>query len=350
MDFQFAKIFSTKQQCMPTLISEVLRSTPKNRRKRHSSQGLILAIAFLIFLGCVSGCATLSPFPPISQKIVKESAPVTSYILRDVQVLDGGDSVDVLLVGSDEMVYSVFRTIDPLELVVDLPNAVSESGSATLNLNNQLVGKIEIITLPIESRPMIRLKISLNRETPYGVIQAHNHLRVHLEKTLLPSASDQMQVEPIVESKGKILRSGTRIGQESGASPSAAKESMFSLSVVEKKPLGSASRILDLHSVTMSQELRFYIVADGRLADFTAFDLTDPPRVVVDIMGIQSIETPDTWRLDGPLVNKVRIGLEKNKVRIIFILVPETGLPYRISTENNKLEISFTVGPGFTSH
>ena len=334
---------------MHTLISEVLRSTPKNRGRRQSSQGLILAVAFLIFPGCVSGSATPSPSPPISQKIVKQSAPVTSYILRDVQVVDKSDSVDVLLVGSDEMVYSVFRTIDPLELVVDLPDAVAESGPATLNLDNQLVGKIEIITLNMESRSMIRLKIGLNRETPYGVIQAHNHLRVHLEKTPLPSAYDQMQVESIVESKGTILRSGTRIGQESGALPSAPMESMSSLSVTEKKPLGSASKILDLHSVTMSQELRFYIVADGRLADFTAFDLPDPPRVVVDIMGIQSIETPDTWRLDGPLVNKVWIGLQKNKVRIIFILVPETGLPYRISTGNNKLEISFTLGPGFTS-
>ena len=349
MDFQVAKIFSAEQQFIPTLISEFLRSTPKDQRKGSSSQGWILAVAFLICLRCVTGCATLSPSPPISQKIVEESAPVDSQILSDVQVVDKSDYLDVLLLGSEDMVYFVFRTIDHLELVVDLPDAVAKSGPTTLNLDNQLVDKIEIIKLATESRSMIRLKIGLKRETPYSVIQAHNYLRVHLEKTPLPSASDQMQDESIVES-GKILRSGTRIAQESGASSPAAKESMSSLSAVEKKPLGSASKILDLHPVTMSQELRFYIVADGRLADFTAFHLTDPARVVVDIMGIQSIETPDIWRLNGPLVNKVRLGLGKNKVRIIFMLVPNTGLPYRISTGNNTLEISFPMGSGFTSH
>jgi hypothetical protein len=350
MDLQFAKIFSTKQRGIPAPSSKVPRSTPKNQKKRNSSQGLILAVTFVICLRCITGCASLSPFPPIFQQVVEESAPIASYILSDVQVVEESDSLDVLLVGSDEMLYSVFRTIDPLELVVDLPDAAAKTGPTTLNLDNQLVSKIEIITFTTESRSMIRLKIGLNRETPYRVIQAHNQLRVHLEKISLPSTSEQNQVDPVAESRAEILRSGTRIGHEYGASSLTAKECMSSLSAVKKEPFGSASKILELDSVAMSQELRFYIVADGRLADFAAFDLTDPPRVVVDIMGIQSIETPDTWRLDGPLVSKVQIGLEENRVRIIFILVPEAGLPYRISTENNTLQISFTPGPDFTSH
>jgi hypothetical protein len=197
---------------------------------------------------------------------------------------------------------------------------------------------------------MIRVKIGLNRETPYRVIQAYNQLRVHLEKTSLPSASEKTQIEPIVESKAEILRPGTRMDQELDASRSAAKESMSYSSAVEKEPFGSASKILDLDSVTMNQELRFYILADGSLANFKVFHLTDPPRVVVDLMDIQSIETPDIWRLNGPLVSKVRIGLEENKVRLVFRLVHEAGLPYKVSTGNNTLQISFTPGPGFTSH
>jgi hypothetical protein len=349
MGFQFAKILSATRQFIPPLILEVQRFTPKDQRKGNSSQGLILAVSFLICLGFIIGCATLSPFPPISQKIVEESTPVASYVLSDIQVVDKSDSLDVLLVGSDDMVYSIFRNIDPLELVVDLPDAVAETEPTTLNLDNQLVDKIEIFTFTTESRSMIRLKIGLNRETPYRVTQAYNQLRIHLEKTSLPSASGKTQVEPADESRAEILRSGTRIGHEYGASSLTAKESMSSLSAVKKEPISSASKILELDSVTMSQELRFYIVADGRLADFTAFDLTDPPRVVVDIMGIQSIETPDTWRLDGPLVSNVRIGLKENKVRIIFGLVPGVGLSHKISTENNTLQISFTPGPGLKS-
>jgi hypothetical protein len=342
MGFQFAKIFSATRQFIPTLILDVLRSTPKDQRKGNSNQGWILAAAFLLCLGCVTGCATLSPSPPISQKIVEESSPVASSILSDVQVVDKSDSLVIILVGSDDMAYSVFRTIDPLELVVDLPDAAAETAPPTLNVDNQLVGT--------ESRSMIRVKIGLNRETPYRVIQAYNQLRVHLEKTSLPYASEQTQIEPIVESKAEILRSETRMDQELDASRSATKESMSSSSVVGKEPFGSASKILDLDSVTMNQELRFYILADGGLANFKVFHLTDPPRVVVDLMDIQSIETPDVWRLNGPLVSKVRISLEENKVRLVFRVVPESGLPYKVSTGHNTLQISFTPGPGFTSH
>ena len=350
MDFQLDKILSVSQQFIPALISESLRSTSKGQKTRHSSQGWILAVTFLICLRCVTGCATLNPSTPISHKIVKESASVASSILSDVQVVDKSDSLDILLVGSDDMVYCVFRTIDPLELVVDLPDAVAETEPPTLNVDNQLVGKIEILKFTTESRSMIRVKIGLKRETPYRIFQAYNQLRVHLVKTSLPSISEQTQVEPIAESKAETLRPGTGMGQDLDASRSTSRESKSSLSTVEKKPLGSASKILVLDAVTMNQELRFYILADGSLANFKVFHLTDPPRVVVDLMDIQSIETPDVWRLDGPWVSKVRIGLRENKVRILFRLIPEAGLPYKVSTGNNTLQISFTPGPGFTSH
>ena len=352
MGFQLAKIFSATRQFIPTLILEVLRSTLKSegRRKGNSNQGRILAVAFMICLRCVTGCATLSPSPPISKKMVKENAPVASSILSDVQVVDKSDFLVIILIGSDDMVYTVFRTIDPLELVLDLPVAAAQTVPPTLNVDNQLVSKIEIIKLITESRSMIRVKIGLNLETPYRVIQAYNQLQVRLEKTSLSSASEQTQIEPIVESGAEILRPGTRTDQELNVSRSAAKASMSSSSVVEKEPSGSASKILDLDSVTMSQELRFYILADGSLTNFKVFHLTDPPRVVVDLMDIQSIETPDLWRINGPLVSKVRIGLKENKVRLIFRLVPEAGLPYKVSTENNTMQISFTQGPGFASH
>jgi hypothetical protein len=48
-----------------------------------------------------------------------------------------------------------------------------------------------------------------------------------------------------------------------------------------------------MQSLIMNQELRFYILADGNLADFDIFHLIDPSRVVVDLMGVRTTETPD---------------------------------------------------------
>jgi hypothetical protein len=95
--------------------------------------------------------------------------------------------------------------------------------------------------------------------------------------------------------------------------------------------------------------LRFYILADGSLANFNVFHLTDPPRVVVDLMDVQDTETPDVWNLDEPMVSSVETGLHEGKIRLVFRLVPKAGLPYEVHSMDHTLQISFTPGVGFPS-
>jgi hypothetical protein len=60
---------------------------------------------------------------------------------------------------------------------------------------------------------------------------------VDLPDAVAETDSEQTQVEPVNELRAEILRPGTRIGQESGASNSTAKESISSLSAVKKNLL-----------------------------------------------------------------------------------------------------------------
>jgi hypothetical protein len=91
----------------------------------------------------------------------------------------------------------------------------------------------------------------------------------------------------------------------------------------ERESLFPASKILSMQSLIMNQELRFYILADGNLANFDIFHLIDPSRVVVDLMGVRTTETPDVWTLSGPMVSKIKISLNEDKVRVVFRLLIE---------------------------
>ena len=97
----------------------------------------------------------------------------------------------------------------------------------------------------------------------------------------------------------------------------------------------------------MEHELRFFILADGSLSDFSVFHLVDPPRVVCDFMGVRSAVIPNVWVTEGPMVKQVRVAQYFDKVRVIFELIPKRGLPYRIIPADYRLEVSFTPGSGF---
>ncbi len=117
--------------------------------------------------------------------------------------------------------------------------------------------------------------------------------------------------------------------------------------LLERKSLPPASKVLNVLQSRMDQELRYDIIVDGSLADYVAFHLTDPPRVVVDLMGVKSTVVEKALSFDGPWVKGVRFGVYSSKVRVVFDIIPQEGLPYDIILEEGRLVVSFKPGSGF---
>jgi hypothetical protein len=64
-------------------------------------------------------------------------------------------------------------------------------------------------------------------------------------------------------------------------------------------------------------------------------------------MGVKSTEIEGALSFGGLLVKKVRIGVYTSKVRVVFDLIPEAGLPYDIVLGKDRLLVSFKPGPSF---
>ena len=128
-------------------------------RKMWMTHMGLLALVF-----CAFGCATPSPAPPATQNTVEERVVSEPRQLKEIQVEDQDRSLDVLLIGSGSMVYTAFKAIDPLRLVVDLPDTVPEDLPSTLAVENDVIGKIETVLLSQEPQPMTRVEIGLNRD------------------------------------------------------------------------------------------------------------------------------------------------------------------------------------------
>jgi type IV pilus assembly protein PilQ len=302
--------------------------------QRHLKKIWIFQLGILALFFWASGCATQPSAPPTSETSAGERMSTEPRQLKDIQVVDQIEILDILLVGSDSMTYTAFKAIDPLRLVLDLPNTLSGGVSSPLAVENEFIGKIETLELPGAPSPMTRVEIGLNQETPYEIIQEQNHIRVQFEKTMSQAEAAPAEVEaaPVQEA---ALWTSTAAGIEASA---------MSQSTEDMPP---AKKITAIQPISSDEELKVYIIGDGNLANYNVFPLTDPARLVLDLMGVEADVPKTTVPPSDALVKKIRLGTHSDKVRVVFDLVPAAGLPYQVLSAGDRLVVSFKPGSGF---
>ncbi len=301
--------------------------------RRCPKQRWIMYIGLLVLIFYAFGCATKPSAPPTSQTAVGELASGETQQLRDVQVLDQDTSLDVLLVGSNAMTYTAFKAIDPLRLVLDLPNTESEIVSSPFAVENEIIGKIETMTLTQEPQPLTRVEIALNQETPYEIFQEENNIRVQFEK---PSALREARSEPAAETE--VATSKTQ--GESTAVVAATQPSA-------KVASAPAKKITAIQPIRSDEEVKVYIIGDGSISNYNIFTLTDPARVVLDLMGVKLVASKGGIPPSDKLLKNIRVGEHPDKVRVVFDLIPAAGLPYQVTSVDDRLVVSFKPGSGF---
>lgn len=302
------------------------------RHIRHRlKQKLVLQIGFMALIFYAFGCASQPSALPTSQADAGERVSTETQQLQDIQVVDQNGFLSIHLVGSDAMTYTAFKAIDPLRLVLDLPNTESEISSSPLAVENEIIGKIETMMLAQEPQPMTRVEIGLNQETRYEIVQEKNQILVQFEKTAMV-----VETEPAPEAEVGLYQTETAPQMEAAATPAASGEM--------SRP---AEKITAIQPITYGEEFKVYIIGDGSITKYNVFTLTDPARVVLDLMGVELAAGKATVPPSDPLVKGIRMGTHPDKVRVVFDLIPAAGLPYHITSVGDRLVITFEPGSGF---
>jgi type IV pilus assembly protein PilQ len=293
------------------------------RHNRHRlKQKWILPLGLLALIFYAFGCASQPSAPPTSQADAGDRVSTETQQLQDIQVVDQDGFLGIYLVGSNAMTYTAFKAIDPLRLVLDLPNTESEISSSPLAVENEIIGKIETMMLAQEPQPMTRVEIGLNKETPYEIVQETNQIVVQFEETAVVVGT-----EPTPEAETVFFQTETAPEMEAAATP--------------------AEKITAIQPITYGEELKVYIIGDGSITKYNVFTLTDPARVVLDLMGVELAAGKATVPPSDPLVKGIRMGTHPDKVRIVFDLIPAAGLPYHITSVGDRLVVTFEPGSGF---
>jgi type IV pilus assembly protein PilQ len=312
---------------------------------------LVLLLLLMVWIVTAADCATPTVSPPPPDEAVKEKPEIVPHVLRDIRVADKKILFKLVRSGSRSINYTGFKLIDPLRLVVDLFDTVADGLSSPMAVEDEIIGKVETIEFVHESQPVTRVEIGLNRDTAYLIDQAQDEIWVvfYADPQLIEAAA--AHGEPVVHPEVGGFPPEPEAGQTSGIARAPIEEPRVTPQPAVEETLAPASIILEIQQTASGEDLDVYIIGNGRLDNYNTIVLPDPPRLVLDLFGVRSTEVKGPLILDGPWVRRIRVGLHSNRVRVVFDLIhaPTAEMPYQISLDDDRLEVSFKPGSGSAS-
>ena len=307
-----------------------------------------LLLLFMVWIVTATGCATPTGSPP-PEEAVKEEPEIVPHVLKDIRVTDKKILFKLMRSGSRSINYTGFKLIDPLRLVVDLFGTVADGLPSPMVIEDEIIGKVEIIEFVHESQPITRVEIGLNRDTAYLTDQAQDEIWVIFFTDPQLIGTTEAQGEPIVHPEVEESLPEIKTEQTAETPQLLEEEPMAPAQPTAEEPVAPASKILNIQQRASGADLDVSIIGNGRFDNYNTFIISDPPRLVLDLFGVRSTEVKDALILDGPWVRRIRLGLHSNKVRVVFDLVHalEAEVPYQVTLGNDRLVVSFKPGSGF---
>jgi hypothetical protein len=245
------------------------------------------------------------------------------------------------------MTYRTLKVVDALgvRLIVDLINTLNGMPPWPFVFHDEVSGTVRIVQLVREPQPRTRVEISLTKDAPHKITRRGERIWINFDTTQPKIKVEASQTEPVAKpiTKKPLVTKEVATPEPSPEKPTPAPVPQ----PLERKSSPPASKVLSIYQSKMDQEQRYEIIVDGNLADYVAFHLTNPPRVAVDLMEVKSTEVGKALNFGGPWVKGVRMGLYADKVRVVFDLIPEAGLPYDIISGEDRIVVSFKPGSGF---
>ena len=106
----------------------------------------------------------------------------------------------------------------------------------------------------------------------------------------------------------------------------------------------AASKVLKVSSSKDGGNTIIRIATDGLAANFNSFVLSDPARIVVDVIGVSNSTGVDSQKFKDSYLSGVRIGSYADKARLVFDGSAKKLPPHYITVEDGAIVLA--IGPG----
>jgi type IV pilus assembly protein PilQ len=283
------------------------------------SQVLITAFGvFLLFL--ITGCATenasvQTPKPDTSVPVTKVST------IQKITFVEEENYTKIQIEGSEPIASPFYKLLsDPLRIAIDVPDIDLRQIKSPLKIDNGTIG--EILTTQYEDKG--RIEISLLQMTNYNISKEEKNLIIDVEKAKNVEEAKEVkkEEEALKETKVEAPAVETKKVEPLPAPP----------------PMKKAQKVVNVVFEEKKDFITFNILADGKIGNFDTFKLDSPPRLVLDLWGVDTRKS--SFKVKNPLIRAVRIGHYPDKLRLVFDSQKPHLPPYQVNRIDDKLIVS----------
>jgi len=277
-----------------------------------------------LLVGALTACAQLKTVTETGQ-----AKPAEQYQVKDIQVVETARETQLLIDSNAAPRYTAYKLIDPLRLLIELPDVVPPESLISRSLpGSGLIQKVEVEQAGEENKPSLRLTVSLHRDVDY-----------------IASSTDSRLLFRFVPAKEAAKPPMISAGASRTPSETTPVESV----VISSGSAGDASSLQANYDVFENQ-VRVRISSPSDISRVDKFSLENPPRLVFDLFGIRYDRASKTMPIDRPQLASIRIGSHEDKTRVVFEFPQGPRPEVEIKTEPNMLNIAFlTLKPGEAS-
>lgn len=299
-----------------------------NHRVRQIKTRSILPIVFILFMTLLGGCA--SKGPPVQPAAAPEPSgtpAMAEKLITGIQVAEEAESVRVSISANQMLTYTSVKQPHPLGIVLYFPETAIAPAVPSRMPGSDIVSSVQSEALKANEKTS-RVAIELNADATYLVSRNGNGLTISIPKS-------RAEEEP-----------------SSPAAPSSAAadlppEPPIAVAPVTVPPAATrvpaATQLVSVSTATVGQSTQIAVAADGAVSDFKSFTLASPPRIVFELMGLNSPYQAEQFiRVDSPWVKKVRHFAHPEKLR----LVVDTTAPYLASFSAHPVETGLVIRVG----
>lgn len=258
--------------------------------------------------------------------------------LSDIQVKSTGTGAQVVVTGTRAPTFTVFRLSAPDRLVVDLSGADASGVKGHHDGQGPVVGVVAS-QFSDERASVGRVIVSLSEASGYDVRADGSRVVISVDggagvKKPAEPSTGTAAAEPAPASEPAEAKVATAPATAPVEPKPETKVTPAPVAVAETVPAVDAKQdprenvvnsTMDARSVKHPAhkltDLRFSgdtfkIKADGDLAKFEVIELEDPPRLALDVYGVEL--GPKAAKGHSKRVKDVRVGEHANKVRLVF--------------------------------
>jgi type IV pilus assembly protein PilQ len=233
--------------------------------------------------------------------------------------------------------YTVYDSSDPLRVVIDFPGMDVSAVGSPIKVDSSAVREVRVSSFDLASGRLGRVEILLNAQTAYNVFLSGNDFRVSFTQPAAGAAPVSTALP------AKEVGAESKKAESEASAPPATGIVPAAVAVEPPAAVASPAEPATVARKAQSVEVRgkqAVLNTDGRIDRHEQFTLGAPPRLVVDIYGVQPSFTERLFKLSQGF-SGIRVGTYPDKTRYVFDAAGKTLPVYTVDKRGSAVVVGW---------